>query len=133
MKIQDIKCLIGAALAALLLSPAHGAPPAAPSVVTVDYACPVKTVHSMVGFLHAADAATPGDDRLLPLHPVLWRIGHLWMNNRDRLRELGRPRHPDPRRQLGVAGGRRHGQVERLHPHHGREGGWADLHLGRHQ
>jgi len=91
MKTQNIKRLIGAALAALLLAPAHGTPPAPLSVVTVDYARPVKAVHSMVGFLHAADATTPGDDRLLPLHPALWRIGYLWMNNRDRLRKLGIP------------------------------------------
>ena len=51
----------------------------------------MQGVHSMVGFLHSSDATTPGDDRLLPLHPALWRIGYQWMNNRDRLASLGIP------------------------------------------
>ena len=96
MKRHILKRLAGAVLAALLLAPAHGAPaplpaPSPPSVVTVDYARPVKGVRSMVGFLHGSNAATPGDDRLLPLHPALWRIGSLWMSNRDRLAKLGTP------------------------------------------
>ena len=89
MKIHRLKSWAGAAaLAALLLAPAHAAPP---SVASVDFARPVPNVHSMVGFLHAADATAPGDDRLVPLRPALWRIGYMWMGNWDRLAKLGIP------------------------------------------
>jgi len=94
MKIHRPESWAGAAaLAALLLAPAHAAPPTpvAPSVVSVDFARPVPGVRSMVGFLHAADATAPGDDRLVPLRPALWRIGSQWMGNRDRLAKLRVP------------------------------------------
>lgn len=98
MKTHGIKDWTGAAAALLaaLLTSAHGAPAGqadspAPSVVSVDFSKPVPHVHSMVGFLHGSNATTPGDERLLPLHPALWRIGYLWMQNRDRLAKLHVP------------------------------------------
>jgi len=102
MKTQNIGRWTGIAAALLfaLLAPAHGAPApqaaspplsVANSIVSVDFGKPVAHVHSMVGFLHGSNATTPGDDRLLPLHPALWRIGYMWMQNRDRLAKLHVP------------------------------------------
>ena len=56
-----------------------------PSVVSVDFARRAPAVHSMSGFLHGADATTPSNDLVTPLHPALWRMGIQWLTLRDRL------------------------------------------------
>ena len=56
-----------------------------PSVVSVDFARRAPAVHSMSGFLHGADAVTPTDDLVTPLHSALWRMGNQWLTLRDRL------------------------------------------------
>ena len=65
--------------------------PASLSQISVDFASHVPMVHSMVGFLHAANATQPEDQWIIPLNPALWRVGYLWMDNRDRLKRLGVP------------------------------------------
>ena len=66
--------------------------PAPTPLVTVDFARRVPNVKSMVGFLHACNATQPADDLITALHPALWRVGYLWMDNRDRLVRLKIPR-----------------------------------------
>ena len=63
----------------------HAAQASRPSVVSVDFARRTPAVHSMSGFLHGADATTPSDDLVTPLHPALWRMGNQWLTLRDRL------------------------------------------------
>ena len=65
--------------------------PAPPPLVTVDFARRVPGVHSMVGFLHASTNTQPADALITALHPALWRVGYLWMDNRDRLMRLKIP------------------------------------------
>jgi hypothetical protein len=43
------------------------------SSVTVDFAEPVQSQPSMVGFLHGMNATTPPDEMIRPLRPALWR------------------------------------------------------------
>ena len=62
-----------------------------PSVISVDFARRVSGIHSMSGFLHGADATTPSDDLVTPLHPSLWRMGNQWLTLRDRLVKLKTP------------------------------------------
>lgn len=67
------------------------APTPEPSLVTVDFSKPASPAPSMTGFLHGSNQTQPSDDKIIPLHPGLWRIGYLWMQNRDRLARLGIP------------------------------------------
>ena len=65
---------------------------AAPTpLVTVNFARRVPHVTSMVGFLHACNATQPAENFITALHPALWRIGYMWMDNRDRLVRLNIP------------------------------------------
>jgi len=59
--------------------------------VTVDFARSVRAAHSMSGFLHACSATEPPDECIMALRPALWRVGWMWLDNRDRLARLGIP------------------------------------------
>jgi xylan 1,4-beta-xylosidase len=56
--------------------------------VTVDFAKPVQSQPSMVGFLHGMDETTPPDEMIRPLRPALWR-GVNRTAPYDRARSLG--------------------------------------------
>ncbi len=67
------------------------APPAGPVStveVSVDFRAPSPVSHSMVGFVHGADADTPGKDLLEPLAPSLWRSGKWDDRMHDRVRSM---------------------------------------------
>lgn len=47
------------------------------ATVSVDFSKPISGVKHLTGFLHGIDAATPSNERILPLRPRSWRIGSL--------------------------------------------------------
>lgn len=88
-----MRFLLPAVVLLLCLLPTARAQETAPTspTVTVDFGRRVPGVHSMVGFLHGCNETQPADDLITALHPALWRVGYIWLNNRDRLGRLHIP------------------------------------------